>query len=70
MLKFYYIRVKQLKEKSHMQHGNMHFPIGNPKKMSDILKLISIQEEQCPTFHNTITVTCSPRNGNNSPKRL
>jgi len=73
MLRFYYIRVKQLKEKSHMQYGNMHFPIGNPKKMNDTLKLISIQEEQCLTFHNTsatITIMCSPRNGNNSPKRL
>ncbi len=73
MLRFYYIGVKQLKEKSHMQYGNMHFPIGNPKKISDILKLISIQEEQCPSFHNTsatITMTCSPRNGNNSPRRL
>jgi hypothetical protein len=44
MLRFYYIRVKQLQEKSYMQYDNMHFPIGNSKKMNDILKLISIQE--------------------------
>lgn len=45
-----------------MQYDNMHSPIGNSKKMNDILKLISIKEEQFPTFHNTsatITMTCS-----------
>jgi hypothetical protein len=44
MLRFYYINVKQFKEKSDMQYDNMHSPIGNSKKMNDILKLISIQE--------------------------
>jgi hypothetical protein len=56
-----------------MQYDNMHSPIGNSKKMNDILKLISIQEEQCPTSHNTnatITMTCSLGNDNNSPRKV
>jgi hypothetical protein len=56
-----------------MQYDNMHSPIGNSKKLNDIFKLISIQEEQCPTFHNTnatIIVMCSLGNGNNSPRKV
>jgi hypothetical protein len=56
-----------------MEYDNMHSPIGNSKKMNDILKIISMQEEQCPTFHNTnatMTMRCSQGNGNNSPRKV